>query len=128
VNVIIAQRLVRRICTSCINSYEATREISLLIEEQVKFSGGDIKEIPTTLYHGRGCNVCGNSGFLGQIGIFEVMVVTDDIRELIVAGVEVSQLRKKAISDGMVAMFMDGLDKVEKGITTIEEVMRVVNE
>ena len=128
VNLIVAQRLVRKICTSCVESYKATREISVLVKEQVKLSGGNVKDIPKTLYRGRGCKVCGNSGFLGQIGIFEVFVISEDVRELIIAEAEVSELRKKAISNGMVAMFIDGLDKVEKGITTIEEIMRVVNE
>ncbi|MEI6580671.1 MAG: GspE/PulE family protein [bacterium] len=128
VNLIIAQRLVRRICTSCIESYKTTHETARLIKEQVKLSGGKINEIPTTLYKGKGCKVCGNSGFLGQIGIFEVFSITSDIRELIIAEAQVGELRKKAISNGMVSMFIDGLDKVEKGITTIEEIMRVVNE
>ena len=128
VNLVIAQRLVRKICTSCIESYKMTKEINKIVKEQVKISGSDIKEIPTTLFKGKGCKVCGNSGFIGQIGIFEVFRITDDIRELIIAEAQVTELRKKAISDGMVSMFIDGLDKAEKGITTIEEIMRVVNE
>ncbi|MFZ2205083.1 MAG: GspE/PulE family protein [Minisyncoccia bacterium] len=128
INAIIAQRLVRKICTQCIGSYEITPEINITIREQVKISGGDEKNIPKTLYKGRGCNVCGNSGYFGQIGIFEVMVITEGIREMIIAGAEVSTLRKTAIANGMISMFMDGLDKVEKGITTIEEITRVVNE
>lgn len=128
VNLIIAQRLVRKICNSCIESYETTNETKTLIEEQIKLSGNTIKDIPKTLYRGHGCKVCGNSGFLGQIGIFEVFPVTADVRELILSDADVSDLRKKAIEDGMVTMFMDGLDKVEKGITSIEEILRVVNE
>lgn len=128
VNLIIAQRLVRKICTSCIESYETTNETKTLIEEQIKLSGNIIKDIPKTLYRGHGCKVCGNSGFLGQIGIFEVFPVTADVRELILSDADVSDLRKKAIENGMVTMFMDGLDKVEKGITSIEEILRVVNE
>ena len=128
VNLVIAQRLVRRICSSCIESYEPTPETISQIEEQIKFSGTDKVDIPKTLYKGKGCNVCGNSGFTGQIGIFEVFIITEDIRELIAKEVQVSELRKKAIENGMTTMFKDGLDKVEKGITTIEEIMRVVNE
>ena len=128
VNLVIAQRLVRRICSSCIESYEPTPETISQIEEQIKFSGTDKVDIPKTLYKGKGCNVCGNSGFTGQIGIFEVFIITEDIRELIAKEVQVSELRKKAIANGMTTMFKDGLDKVEKGITTIEEIMRVVNE
>lgn len=128
VNLIVAQRLVRKICTSCIESYKTSKETAGLIKEQVDLCGGTAEDVPVTLYRGRGCKVCGNSGFIGQIGIFEVFVVSSDIRELIIGEAQVGELRKKAIKDGMVAMFMDGLDKVEKGITTIEEIMRVVNE
>jgi type IV pilus assembly protein PilB len=128
VNLIVAQRLVRKICTSCIESYKTSKETEALIKEQVDLCGGKAEDVPVTLYRGKGCKVCGNSGFVGQIGIFEVFVVSSDIRELIIGEAQVGELRKKAIKDGMVAMFMDGLDKVEKGITTIEEIMRVVNE
>ncbi len=128
VNLIIAQRLVRRICTSCIESFPPTPDMIKLIEEQVKFSGIISTNIPTTIYRGRGCDICGNSGFMGQIGIFEVLPVTEDIRELIAKDVQVSEIRKRAIANGMTTMFKDGLYKVEKGITTIEEILRVVNE
>ncbi len=128
VNVVIAQRLVRRICTSCVESYPAPEETKLLMNEQVKLANGDLKDVPATLYRGRGCKVCGMSGFQGQIGIFEVFVITSEVRELIIKEVPVAELRKKAIENGMVTMFMDGLDKVSKGITTIEEILRVVNE
>ena len=128
VNLIIAQRLVRKICASCIESYKAVHETTVLIKEQVKLSGGKPSDIPKTLYRGKGCKVCGNSGFVGQIGIFEVFPITSDIREVITAETQIEELRKKAITNGMVTMFLDGLDKVEKGVTTIEEIMRVVNE
>ncbi|OGI67662.1 hypothetical protein A3A05_00655 [Candidatus Nomurabacteria bacterium RIFCSPLOWO2_01_FULL_41_12] len=128
INVVIAQRLVRKICLSCVESYKPTEKTIHLIKEQIKFSGKEIDDIPETLYRGRGCKVCGNSGFFGLIGIFEVFVVTEEIRELIINDAPVSELRKKAIENGMITMFKDGLDKVEKGVTTIEEIMRVVNE
>lgn len=127
-NLVIAQRLVRKICTSCIESYKVTKEMSKMVKDQVKIAGGNIKDMPTTFFRGKGCKVCGNSGFVGQIGIFEVFRITDDIRELIIAEAQVTEIRKKAIANGMTSMFLDGLDKVEKGITTIEEIMRVVNE
>ncbi len=128
VNLIIAQRLVRRICTSCIESYPASKEIVRLIQAQVSLGGITAKSIPQTLYRGRGCNVCGNSGFQGQVGIFELFRVTDAIRELILREATVGEVRKKAVADGMTTMFEDGLTKVEKGVTTIEEVLRVVSE
>jgi type IV pilus assembly protein PilB len=128
VNLIVAQRLVRKICNSCVESYKTTPETVNLIKKQVELSGSKSEQIPETLYRGKGCKVCGNSGFIGQIGIFEVFPISSDIRELIISETQVGDLRKKAIENGMVTMFMDGLNKVEKGITTIEEIMRVVNE
>jgi type IV pilus assembly protein PilB len=128
INLVVAQRLVRRICTSCIESYPASQEITRLIKAQIELTGDPVKSIPQTLYHGKGCKVCGNSGFQGQIGIYELLRVTEGIRELILREAPVSEVRKKAIQEGMVTMFEDGLDKVERGVTTIEEVMRVVKE
>ena len=127
-NLVIAQRLVRKICTSCIESYKPSKEMTKMIKDQIKIAGGNVKDIPNILFKGKGCKVCGNSGFVGQIGIFEVFRVSDDIRELIIAEAQVGDIRKKAIVNGMTSMFIDGLEKVEKGITTIEEVLRVVNE
>ena len=128
VNLIVAQRLVRRICASCTESYKASPEIIRIIKAQVEISDNAEASIPETLYRGRGCNVCSMSGFQGQVGIFELFRVTEAIRELILREATVSEVRKKAIEDGMTTMFEDGLDKVERGVTTIEEVLRVVNE
>jgi type II secretory ATPase GspE/PulE/Tfp pilus assembly ATPase PilB-like protein len=129
VNLVIAQRLVRKICSSCIGSYEISPEIGRLIAAQIALSGDmQIKNVPKTLYKGQGCKVCGGSGFSGQIGIFEVFRVTDKIRELILKQATASEIRKAAAKEGMAAMFEDGLSKVERGITTIEEVLRVVRE
>lgn len=128
INLVIAQRLVRRICASCTESYSASPEIIRLIKAQMELSGNATGNIPSTLYRGRGCKVCGNSGFQGQIGIFELFRITDAIRELILREATVGEVRKKAIEDGMGTMFEDGLDKVERGVTTIEEILRVVKE
>lgn len=128
VNLVVAQRLVRKICTTCVESYKSTEDTTRIMKEQVALAGGDEKQIPATLYRGRGCKVCGLTGFLGQIGIFEVFPITTEVREMIIKEAPVGELRKKAIAGGMVTMFMDGLDKVAKGTTTIEEVLRVVNE
>jgi len=128
VNLVIAQRLVRRICASCTESYPASPEITRLIKAQIELSGNTVTTIPDTLYRGKGCKVCGNSGFQGQIGIFELFRVTDAIRELILREATVAEVRKKAIEDGMTPMFEDGLNKVERGVTTIEEILRVVKE
>jgi len=129
VNLVVAQRLVRRICESCIESSTITPEIERLIRAQLALSNEHhIKAIPKILYKGRGCNVCGGSGFRGQIGIFEVFMVSENIRQLLLRLAPVSEIRSKAIEEGMITMFEDGLKKVERGITTIEEILRVVRE
>lgn len=128
INLVIAQRLVRRICPLCTESYPTTPETTRLIKMQLELVGAEIKNLPGTLYHGRGCNVCGNSGFQGQIGIYEFLRVNENIRELVLRESSVSEIRKTAIGEGMVTMFEDGLDKVERGVTTIEEIMRVAKE
>lgn len=129
VNLIIAQRLVRKICTSCIESAPITPEVERLIKAQlVLVKEHHIKSIPKMLYHGKGCSACGGSGFRGQVGIFEVFVMNEGLRELLLKLAPVSALRAKALENGMVTMFENGLAKVEKGTTTIEEVLRVVRE
>lgn len=128
VNMVIAQRLVRRICASCTESYTASPEMSRIIKAQIELAGNATSNVFTTLYRGKGCKVCGNSGFQGQIGIFELLRVTEGVRGLILKEGSVLEVRKQAIAEGMISMFEDGLDKVERGVTTIEEVLRVVKE
>ena len=129
VNAIIAQRLVRKICPTCIYSYKLPAEVKRAITAQKKLLGDThIKSVPETLYRGKGCSVCGGSGYLGQIAVFEIMAMNDNIRELAQKQVSAAMIRKQAIKDGMITMFEDGLKKVERGVTTIEEVLRVVQE
>jgi type IV pilus assembly protein PilB len=128
VNVVIAQRLVRKICSSCIESYPTPPEMKRTIEKELTRNHEQVKRLPDTLYRGRGCNVCNQSGFQGQTGIYEIFRVSDAIRELLLKLVPVRDLRNQAVKEGMVTMFQDGLQKVERGQTTIEEVIRVVEE
>jgi len=129
VNVVVAQRLVRKICTTCISSYATSADIKKMIKAQMEVLGDThIKRIPETLYKGKGCNVCSGSGFQGQIGIYEIFRVSDMVRSMLLKGASIQDIRKEAIKEGMVTMFEDGLQKVETGITTIEEVLRVVHE
>jgi type IV pilus assembly protein PilB len=128
-NVIIAQRLVRKICGSCIESYKISPETKKLVEAQLALLGdAHVKKIPETLYKGKGCKICGNTGYQSQIGIYEMLKVTEAVRDLILKQSSGTDIKKQAIKDGMVTMFEDGLQKVEQGITTIEEVIRVVRE
>ncbi len=129
INVIIAQRLVRKICVSCVTSYPIPPEIKKIVKDQMKLlNDTNIKKIPETLFKGNGCSVCNHTGFLGQIGIYEVFQITDKVRELVMKAAPGVELRKQGIKDGMITMFQDGLKKVELGITPIEEVLRVVRE
>lgn len=128
-NVVVAQRLVRKICRVCIYSYTPSQEIvSFFKRELVNPSEGEA-HIPTTLYRGKGCAQCGGSGYFGRMGIFEVFNVDEKIRALTVGEhFSLDVLRDEARKEGMISMLQDGLRKVEVGLTTIEEVLRVIRE
>ena len=76
------------------------------------------------MYKGRGCQTCNGTGYKGRVGLYEVLEINDAIRELIMMGANSVELRKKAIEEGMLTLRMSGLEKIEQGITTIEEVLR----
>jgi type IV pilus assembly protein PilB len=118
VNLIQAQRLIRRICKDC--KTENPMPAEALIE--VGFKADEAKQLKT--YKGRGCQTCNNTGFKGRVGLYETMEVTDEIRELILIGASALELRKKAIDEGMITLRESGLQKVRNGIATIEEVVR----
>jgi type IV pilus assembly protein PilB len=125
VNVIIAQRLVRQICSSCkleekIQAIEITKYFPAeLIEKHF----GKLTEI--TVHKGKGCKICRNTGYSGRVGLFEVLEVTKEIRRLISEKSDSDIITVAAIKEGMKTMLDDGLEKVVAGITTIEEVIRV---
>jgi len=131
-NLVIAQRLVRKICTSCVESYKLPAAVKNSIGKQLEMAGIPAKSrtklIPKEAYHGKGCKVCEGSGFTGQIGIFEIMVVDDKIKSLITESLSSGQIRKAALAGGMISMFEDGLEKVQRGLTTIDEILRVTSE
>ncbi len=118
VNLICAQRLVRRICQKC----KEPEDVPVQALLNVGFSEAEATEIQ--IYRGRGCDACNNTGYKGRIGLFEVMKVTDDIRELVLSGASAVELRRKAIEEGMITLRQSGLQKIRDGITTIEEVVR----
>ena len=118
VNLIQAQRLIRRICKDC--KREESMPPEALIE--VGFSADEAGKLKT--YKGKGCSTCNNTGYKGRIGLYEVMEVSDDIRELILIGASALELRKKAIDDGMITLRESGLHKIRNGLTTLEEVVR----
>ncbi|MFH1904772.1 MAG: type II secretion system ATPase GspE [bacterium] len=115
---IIAQRLVRKICSSCKEEYSPdAREFSL-----IGLKSGDAEG--KKFYRGKGCEICNGIGYKGRIGIFEILVVNDEIRTLIVDKATAGELRKKSHEKGMSMLREDGLRKIYMGITTIEEVAR----
>jgi type IV pilus assembly protein PilB len=89
---------------------------------EVGFSADEAKSIKT--YKGKGCSTCNNTGYKGRIGLYEVLEITDEIRELILIGASALELRKKAVDDGMITLRESGLHKIRSGVTTIEEVVR----
>jgi type IV pilus assembly protein PilB len=118
VNLIQAQRLIRRICKDCKAEHHVPTEG--LVE--VGFSKEEAAQLKT--YKGTGCQKCNNTGYKGRVGLYEVMEVTDEIRELILIGASALELRKRAIEDGMITLRESGLYKIRNGITTLEEVVR----
>lgn len=129
VNIIIAQRLVRKICSSCKVSYtiEYEKMVKYFKEEVVKkYFPASTKEI--RVFQGKGCEVCNNTGYTGRIGVFEVLVMSPKIEELLVAKEDASRIAKQAIEEGMTTMFEDGLKKIQQGLTTVEEIIRATKE
>jgi type II secretory ATPase GspE/PulE/Tfp pilus assembly ATPase PilB-like protein len=125
VNVIIGQRLIRKICDMCKSSYTTSEEdlMKQLPPDVIKKHFGAKKEI--RLYKGAGCNLCHGTGYSGRVGLFEVLEVTKEIKKLITTKADSDMILKQAIEEGMTTMLDDGLMKASNGLTTIEEVLRV---
>jgi type II secretory ATPase GspE/PulE/Tfp pilus assembly ATPase PilB-like protein len=128
VNAIVAQRLVRKICEKCKVSYtETTEEITRHLQpELVQKIFGAVKEV--RLYKGKGCPVCHHTGYVGRVGIFEVLEMSPALEELINKKSDSDDIKAQAIKEGMTTMLEDGLDKVQRGVTSIEEIMRATKE
>lgn len=125
VNVIVGQRLVRKICEKCrfseeVDTEQMTEHFSAKLVNQYF---GNKKRV--RVYRGKGCPVCHKSGFIGRIGIFEVMEMTEGLRELIMAKENADNIETRAVKEGMTTMIEDGLTKIRQGLTTVDEVMRV---
>lgn len=118
---VIAQRLVRKICPKCKKEIEITPDMKKILDEY------EISSNEITLYKGKGCPYCKDTGYKGRIAIFELMVITENIRELISKNVTTGKLREAAISEGMCQLREDGIKKVCEGLTTIDEVLRVAS-
>jgi type IV pilus assembly protein PilB len=118
VNLVVAQRLVRRICTKCKAPVTYT-------DEELQFLDPDVAALrKLQFYRGTGCENCSGSGYRGRAGLYEVMAMSPALRRLILMGGSTTELRDTAVSEGMLTLRMDGMKKLERGITTLEEVVK----
>ena len=118
VNLICAQRLVRRICTQCKEDHPTPPEAMT----NAGFTADESKTVMPK--RGKGCERCNGTGYKGRVGLYEVMEITEELRELILVGASALELKRKAVDDGMITLRRSGLRKVMEGVTTIEEVAR----
>jgi general secretion pathway protein E len=123
VNGILAQRLVRTLCTHCRQAYPALPEV---VEEMQL--GRYTSDDPIMLYRPAGCDHCGGTGYMGRVSILEMLVMSDTLRSMVMRHVTAGELRQQAIAEGMQTMYENGLRKAVAGVTTIEEVLRVTRE
>ncbi len=118
VHLICAQRLTRRVCTEC----KTEENLSPQVLMDAGFTPEESKKAKA--YRGKGCPTCNNKGYKGRVGLYEVLEITDELRELILVGASALELKKKAVEQGMVSLRRSGLIKVAAGLTTLEEVIR----
>jgi type IV pilus assembly protein PilB len=118
VNLLVAQRLVRRICIGCKQPYRYKTE-------ELKALGTDIDSLQGVQFmKGAGCETCNGTGYKGRAGLYEVMAMSPAIRRLVLRGGSVAELRDQAVEEGMLTLRMDGMVKIQKGVTTLEEVLK----
>ena len=117
-NLVCAQRLVRRVCMSC----SAPDSVAPQALEQLGFSSEEARMVKPV--KGKGCHRCNRTGYKGRVGLYEVMEVTDELRELVLVGASALELRRKAIETGMITLRGSGLQKIKDGVTSLEEVLR----
>lgn len=114
---VVATRLVRKVCTTCRQRYQPTLQDLQLLNTPLDSNG--------TLYQAKGCYTCGYTGYRGRIGIHEILLVNSHLRELVNQNVSAEQLKAAALKGGMIPLVVDGMNKVQAGITTLEEIQRV---
>jgi type IV pilus assembly protein PilB len=116
-NCVTAQRLVRRICSNC-------KEPATYPAEYLEAGGLTETALRMTFYKGKGCEKCGGSGYRGRAGLYEVMSMSTELRKMIMHGASADELREQGLAEGMLTLRMDGMKKVERGVTTLEEVIK----
>jgi type IV pilus assembly protein PilB len=118
VNLVVAQRLVRRICKDCKAEHQyKDEELAALGTDLVK-----LKQL--TFMKGTGCDTCSGTGYKGRAGLYEVMSLSPELRRMILRGASVVEIRDQAVAEGMLTLRMDGMKKIERGVTTLEEVVK----
>ena len=119
-NMVLAQRLVRRVCAKCRQAYDPPRTIRKALERM-----GMQNDV---FYKGVGCKACRNTGYKGRIGVHELLVINDELRDAVVSDSSINAIRRIATAAGMITLKHDGFRKVREGITTIEEIFHIVGE
>ncbi|MBI4363555.1 MAG: type II/IV secretion system protein [Candidatus Doudnabacteria bacterium] len=131
INAVIAQRLVRKICTECKKSYELSPQlrarVEMILSSIPKNSGAAVPQ-ELKFYHSVGCQACRGLGYKGRIGVYELFTINDEIEKLILKGATHTEVKASAIASGMITMAQDGILKALAGITDVEEVFRVTEE
>jgi type IV pilus assembly protein PilB len=118
VNLVVAQRLVRRICKECKGPHTYS-------DEELRSLGTDLDSLRKIKFmKGRGCDTCSGTGYKGRQGLYEVMALSPELRRMILRGASVAELRDQAVVEGMLTLRMDGMKKLERGVTTLEEVVK----
>jgi len=114
-----AQRLIRRLCSGC---KEEVKDVPIQTLVDLGFSPDEANGL--ALFKGRGCGTCNGTGYKGRVGLYEVMEMSEGLKDLVLVGASAVEIRKKAVEEGMLTLRMSGLEKIKQGITTIEEVLR----
>jgi type IV pilus assembly protein PilB len=118
VNLVVAQRLVRRICKDCKGPHT-------YLGEQLSSLGTDLEKLRAIPFmKGSGCDTCSGTGYKGRAGLYEVMALSPELRRMILRGASVSEMQEQAVVEGMLTLRMDGIKKIERGVTTLEEVVK----
>ena len=123
VNGILGQRLVRKLCPHCHESYEPLPEVAAELKLWNFSNERDI-----LLYRPKGCEACDGTGYRGRLAITELLVMTDDIRRLVMTNAPARKIEEQALLEGMQTMYDDGIHKAVAGMTTVEEVLRVTSD
>jgi type II secretory ATPase GspE/PulE/Tfp pilus assembly ATPase PilB-like protein len=115
----VSQRMVRRICPSC-------RVVTPLTDAEREAVESELGEVDREFYVGAGCSMCNGTGFRGRVGVFEILVMSEKIGQMVLGGASAPEVRHQAMREGMVPMRTDGMQKARDGITTVREVLAKV--